>query len=74
MGAAIAGAGTDRIVIEGVSRLSGATHAIMPDRIETGTFLVAAAATGGRRGADGHPPRYLEAVLDKLPKRASPRR
>ena len=47
MGARITGAGNDRIVIEGVDRLHGASHAIMPDRIETGTFL--AAAGGGRR-------------------------
>jgi len=66
MGARISGAGTDRIVIEGVSRLSGATHAIMPDRIETGTFLVAAAATGGDVALTGARPDTLGAVLDKL--------
>jgi UDP-N-acetylglucosamine 1-carboxyvinyltransferase len=66
MGARIEGAGTDVIVIEGVARLHGATHAIMPDRIETGTFVAAAAATRGDvliRGAD---PSTLAAVLDKL--------
>jgi UDP-N-acetylglucosamine 1-carboxyvinyltransferase len=66
MGAQITGAGTDRIVIEGVPELHGATHAVMPDRIETGTFLAAAAATGGDvtiRGVDGH---ALAAVIDKL--------
>ncbi|MGH8802874.1 MAG: UDP-N-acetylglucosamine 1-carboxyvinyltransferase, partial [Casimicrobiaceae bacterium] len=66
MGANIRGAGTDRIVIEGVSELHGASHAVMPDRIETGTFLAAAAATGGDvtiRGADGP---SLAAVIDKL--------
>ena len=47
MGARISGAGTDVIRIQGVDRLHGATHAIMPDRIETGTYLCAAAATGG---------------------------
>jgi UDP-N-acetylglucosamine 1-carboxyvinyltransferase len=47
MGAQISGAGTDVIRIQGVERLHGATHRIMPDRIETGTFLCAAAATGG---------------------------
>ena len=47
MGARITGAGTDRIVVEGVDRLHGATHAIMPDRIETGTFVAAVAAAGG---------------------------
>jgi UDP-N-acetylglucosamine 1-carboxyvinyltransferase len=66
MGARISGAGTDRIVIEGVPRLSGATHAIMPDRIETGTFLVAAAATGGDVALTGTRPDTLGAVLDKL--------
>ena len=66
MGARITGAGTDRIVIEGVARLSGATHAIMPDRIETGTFLVAAAATGGDIALTGARPDTLGAVLDKL--------
>ena len=66
MGARITGAGTDRIVIEGVAKLSGATHRIMPDRIETGTFVAAVAATGGDvllRGARGD---TLGAVLDKL--------
>src|SRR5437870_13584056 len=48
MGARIRGAGTDVITIEGVARLRGAQHRIMADRIETGTFLAAAAATGGR--------------------------
>ena len=66
MGARITGAGTDRIVIEGVSRLSGAAHAIMPDRIETGTFLVAAAATGGDVALTGARADTLGAVLDKL--------
>ena len=66
MGARITGAGTDHIVIEGVSRLSGATHAVMPDRIETGTFLVAAAATGGDVALTGARPDTLGAVLDKL--------
>jgi UDP-N-acetylglucosamine 1-carboxyvinyltransferase len=51
MGACIAGAGTDRIVIEGVDRLHGASHRIMPDRIEAGTFLAAVAAAGGEGDA-----------------------
>jgi UDP-N-acetylglucosamine 1-carboxyvinyltransferase len=66
MGARVSGAGTDVITIEGVERLRGAPHRIMPDRIETGTYLAAAAATGGAvtlRDADG---RLLGAVLDKL--------
>jgi len=66
MGARIAGAGSDRITIEGVARLSGATHAIMPDRIETGTFLAAVAATGGSVAITGTQPGSLSAVLDKL--------
>jgi UDP-N-acetylglucosamine 1-carboxyvinyltransferase len=66
MGARISGAGTDRIVIEGVPRLSGATHAIMPDRIETGTFLAAVAATGGDATVEGAAGAALDAVLDKL--------
>lgn len=66
MGAKISGIGTDRLVIDGVERLHGAEHAIMPDRIEAGTFLVAAAVTQGhvvlrRASAQG-----MEAVLDKL--------
>jgi UDP-N-acetylglucosamine 1-carboxyvinyltransferase len=66
MGAKISGAGTDRIVIEGVATLHGAHHRIMPDRIETGTFLAAAAATGGSiRLTDGRPD-TLGAMLDKL--------
>ena len=66
MGARIEGAGTDSIVIEGVPRLHGATHAIMPDRIETGTFVVAAAATHGDIVITGAQPDSLVAVLDKL--------
>jgi UDP-N-acetylglucosamine 1-carboxyvinyltransferase len=48
MGAKVSGQGTDTIVIEGVERLHGCRFDVMPDRIETGTYLVAAAATGGR--------------------------
>jgi len=66
MGARISGAGTDTITIEGVKRLHGATHRIMADRIETGTFLAAAAATGGRVTLRGTDPGTLEAVLEKL--------
>ncbi|WP_319241264.1 UDP-N-acetylglucosamine 1-carboxyvinyltransferase [uncultured Propionivibrio sp.] len=66
MGARISGAGTDRIVIEGVERLHGATHSIMPDRIETGTYLCAAAATGGNVRLTGTSADYLDAVLAKL--------
>ena len=66
MGAKVSGAGSDRIVIEGVTHLHGATHAIMPDRIETGTFLAAAAAAGGDVTLTGARADTLEAVLDKL--------
>jgi UDP-N-acetylglucosamine 1-carboxyvinyltransferase len=66
MGARIEGAGTDCIVIEGVPSLHGATHAIMPDRIETGTFVAAAAATHGDVVIAGADPGTLSAVIDKL--------
>jgi UDP-N-acetylglucosamine 1-carboxyvinyltransferase len=66
MGARIRGAGTDRIVIEGVASLHGASHQVMPDRIETGSFLVAAAATGGDVQIEAAAPATLDAVLDKL--------
>jgi UDP-N-acetylglucosamine 1-carboxyvinyltransferase len=66
MGARISGAGSDVITIEGVAQLRGAAHRIMPDRIETGTFLVAAAATGGRITLQGTDSGILEAVLEKL--------
>ena len=66
MGAKIQGAGSDTITIDGVERLHGARHAVMPDRIETGTFLVAAAATGGSVTLRNVRPQILDAVLDKL--------
>jgi UDP-N-acetylglucosamine 1-carboxyvinyltransferase len=66
MGAKITGAGTDVIRIQGVARLHGATHRVMPDRIETGTYLCAVAATGGDVRLTGTSAHYLEAVLDKL--------
>ena len=66
MGARIRGAGTDRIAIDGVERLHGARHRVLPDRIETGTFLVAAAACGGDVRLTGAAPDTLDAVLDKL--------
>jgi UDP-N-acetylglucosamine 1-carboxyvinyltransferase len=66
MGARISGAGTDVIRVEGVERLHGASHRIMADRIETGTFLAAAAATGGNITLHGTSPATLEAVLEKL--------
>ena len=66
MGARIRGAGGPVITIEGVERLHGARHRVMPDRIETGTFLVAAAATGGEVRLTGARAKSLDAVLDKL--------
>jgi UDP-N-acetylglucosamine 1-carboxyvinyltransferase len=66
MGAQVSGAGTSRIVIDGVERLHGTHYDVLPDRIETGTFLVAAAITGGRVMAKRARPKTLEAVLIKL--------
>ena len=66
MGARIAGAGTDVIRIQGVERLRGARHRIMPDRIETGTYLCAAAAAGGNIRLTGTSAGYLDVVIDKL--------
>ena len=66
MGARIHGAGTNRIVIQGVKRLHGADYDVQPDRIETGTFLVAAAITGGHVRVRRTCPAHLEAVLAKL--------
>jgi len=66
MGGKISGAGTATIVIEGVDRLHGTQYDVLPDRIETGTFLVAGAITGGRVMAKRARPRTLDAVLRKL--------
>ena len=66
MGAQVSGAGSDVIRIRGVTRLHGATHRIMPDRIETGTYLCAAAASGGSVRLTGTRSDYLDAVIDKL--------
>ena len=66
MGAKIQGAGTDTITIDGVEKLGGARYVVMPDRIETGTYLVAAAVTGGRVKLKDTDPTILEAVLSKL--------
>jgi UDP-N-acetylglucosamine 1-carboxyvinyltransferase len=66
MGARIAGAGTDVITIQGVARLGGVTHSVMPDRIEAGTILVAAAATRGSVTLRDAPVSSLDAVLDHL--------
>jgi UDP-N-acetylglucosamine 1-carboxyvinyltransferase len=66
MGARIEGAGTATLVIEGVERLAGTTYEVLPDRNETGTFLVAGAITGGRITAKRARPKTLDAVLGKL--------
>lgn len=66
MGARVRGAGSDVITIEGVDRLHGARYRVMPDRIEAGTYLAAAAATGGSIRLTGTRPDILDAVLEKL--------
>ncbi len=66
MGARIEGAGTDTIVVEGVERLHGTAYEVLPDRIETGTYLVAGAITGGRVKVRNTRPDLLDAVLAKL--------
>ena len=66
MGAKISGAGSDHITIEGVERLSGCEHSVVPDRIETVTFLIAAAISGGRVVCQNTKADTLDAVIDKL--------
>jgi UDP-N-acetylglucosamine 1-carboxyvinyltransferase len=66
MGAKIEGAGSDTIHIQGVARLTGASYDVMPDRIESGTYLVAAAITGGRVRLTQTDPKHFDAVLQKL--------
>ena len=66
MGAQVDGAGSNRIVVQGVDRLHGGKHAVVADRIECGTFLVAAAMTGGRVTVRRARPDTMDAVLDKL--------
>jgi len=66
MGAQIEGAGTNRIVIQGVTSLHGTNYRVLPDRIEAGTFLVAAAITGGRVRLKRVIPLHLEAIISKL--------
>ena len=66
MGARISGAGTDTIRIQGVERLHGAQHRVMPDRIETGTYLCAAAVTGGTVRLTDTSAAYLDDVVDKM--------
>ena len=66
MGARITGAGTPRILIEGVTRLNGARHTVLPDRIETGTYAMAVAMTGGEVDLLGARPELLQSALDVL--------
>jgi UDP-N-acetylglucosamine 1-carboxyvinyltransferase len=66
MGARISGAGTSRIIIEGVSRLKGARHSVLPDRIETGTYAMAVAMAGGDVMLEGARPELLQAAFDLL--------
>lgn len=66
MGASVKGAGTGTIRIEGVEKLYGADHTIIPDRIEAGTFMVAAAITGGNVLVEGAVPEHLSSVISKL--------
>src|SRR6187397_543973 len=66
MGAKISGHGTSRIVVQGVSRLNGASHPVLPDRIETGTYAMAVAMTGGDVLLEGARPELLQSALDTL--------
>ena len=66
LGAKISGAGTDTITIEGVEKLTGTRYRVLPDRIETGTYLVAAAISGGKIKVKDTDPKLLDAVIDKL--------
>jgi UDP-N-acetylglucosamine 1-carboxyvinyltransferase len=66
MGAKISGAGSERIVIEGVERLHGARHSVLPDRIETGTYAMAVAMTGGDVVLQNARPELLQSALDVL--------
>jgi len=66
MGAQVEGAGTDTITIQGVDRLGGCEHRVIADRVETGTYLIAAAATGGRVKVRDTNPAHLDVLLNKL--------
>ena len=66
MGAKVRGAGTDKIIIDGVEKLHGAQYDVLPDRIEAGTYLLAGAITGGHVIARHMRPEHLDAVLAKL--------
>ena len=66
MGARISGIGTSRLIVEGVTRLGGARHSVLPDRIETGTYAMAVAMTGGDVLLQGARPELLQSALDTL--------
>jgi UDP-N-acetylglucosamine 1-carboxyvinyltransferase len=66
MGARISGIGTSRLIVEGVTRLGGARHSVLPDRIETGTYAMAVAMTGGDVLLEGARPELLQAGLDAI--------
>ena len=66
MGARISGIGTSRLIVEGVTRLGGARHRVLPDRIETGTYAMAVAMTGGDVLLEGARPELLQSALDVL--------
>src|SRR6185436_15901517 len=66
MGASIQGAGTPKIIIDGTQELKGTTHRVIPDRIETGTFIVAAAITGGELELTDVIPEHVETIIEKL--------
>ena len=67
LGANIEGAGSSTITVQGTERLGGGSHSVLPDRIETGTYLVAAAVTGGQIRVTDTAPEALEAVLVHRP-------
>src|ERR1700749_1539773 len=66
MGARVSGIGTSRLIVEGVTRLGGARHRVLPDRIETGTYAMAVAMTGGDVLLEGARPELLQNALDVL--------
>src|SRR3979411_427234 len=72
MGARVSGAGTPRIVVEGVSKLGGARHTVLPDRIETGTYAMAVAMTGGEVQLAGARPGLPQSALDTPPPAGAP--
>ena len=66
MGAKISGAGSPRLIVEGVEQLNGCDHPVMPDRIEAGTYVIAAAITNGEVTLENFPTRHLMALIDRL--------